>query len=67
LQARLSSRSGADTTKSVVLASLTAPLVEARISVFVISTFDTDYLLVKEEDFEKAISALEQAGHSITK
>ena len=33
----------------VVIASLTAPLAEAGISVFAISTFDTDYLLVKED------------------
>jgi hypothetical protein len=50
-----------------ILASLTAPLVGAGISAFAISTFDTDYLLVKEDDFGKAITALEQAGHSITK
>jgi hypothetical protein len=50
-----------------VLASLTAPLVGAGISVFAISTFNTDYLLVKTDDFEKAIAALQQAGHSITK
>lgn len=47
-----------------VLASLTAPLAEAGISVFAISTFDTDYLLVKEEDFERATAVLEQAGHA---
>ena len=45
----------------------TAPLAEAGISVFAVSTFDTDYLLVKEADFEKALAALPQAGHSITK
>ena len=49
-----------------VLASLAAPLAEAGISVFAVSTFDTDYLLVKAADFEKAITALTQAGHSIT-
>jgi hypothetical protein len=50
-----------------VLASLTTPLAEAGISVFAVSTFDTDYLLVKEADFEKAITVLQKAGHSITK
>jgi hypothetical protein len=48
-----------------VLASLTAPLAEASISVFADSTFDTDYLLVKEADFEQALAVLQQAGHSI--
>ncbi|OLE87485.1 MAG: hypothetical protein AUG07_00850 [Acidobacteria bacterium 13_1_20CM_2_60_10] len=48
-----------------VLASLAVPLAEAKVSIFVISTYNTDYLLVSESDAEKAISALEQAGHSI--
>ncbi len=48
-----------------VLASLTAPLADARVSVFVVSTFDTDYLLVTEEQLAPAIVALDRAGHSI--
>lgn len=48
-----------------VLASLTTPLAEAGISVFAISTFDTDYLLVKAEDLERAIDVLRRRGHSI--
>ena len=50
-----------------VFASLAAPLAEAGISVFAISTFDTDYLLVTAADLEKTLTALTQAGHSITK
>jgi hypothetical protein len=50
-----------------VLAALTVPVARAGISVFAISTFDTDYLLLKAGDFEKAIAALQQAGHSITR
>ena len=50
-----------------VLASLAAPLAEAGIGVFAVSTFDTDYLLVKEDDFEKAVAVLKQTGHSISK
>jgi hypothetical protein len=50
-----------------VLASLTAPLAEAGISIFAISPFETDYLLVKDDDFQKAVTCLQQAGHSITK
>jgi hypothetical protein len=46
-----------------VLASLTAPLAEARISVFAVSTFDTDYLLVRERDLERALDALRRMGH----
>jgi hypothetical protein len=47
-----------------VLASLAGPLAAAKISSFVISTFDTDYLLVAEENLSAAISTLERAGHS---
>ena len=48
-----------------VLASLVTPLAEAGISVFAISTFDTDYLLVKEKDLENAVAALRQQGHTV--
>jgi hypothetical protein len=49
-----------------VLASLTAPLARAGISVFAISTFDTDYLLVQEKDLKEALVALSAAGHNAT-
>lgn len=49
-----------------ILASLAGTLAEADISLFAISTFDTDYLLVKARTLEKAISALEEAGNSVT-
>ena len=48
-----------------VLASLTTPLAEAGISVFAVSTFDTDYLLVKADDFEAAVDALRRQGHAL--
>lgn len=48
-----------------VLASLTKPLAEAGINLFAISTFDTDYLLVKAERLEAAKVALEKAGHNV--
>jgi hypothetical protein len=48
-----------------VLASLTAPLAAERISVFAVSTFNTDYLFVKNQDYDRAVSALRRAGHSI--
>jgi len=47
-----------------VLASLAGPLAAARISLFVVSTFDTDYLLVSSENLDAAVSVLERAGHS---
>jgi hypothetical protein len=48
-----------------VLSSLAAPLAEAKISLFAVSTFDTDYLLVASETLSAAIAALERAGHTI--
>jgi hypothetical protein len=49
-----------------VLASLTAPLARAGVSLFSISTFDTDHLLVREADLDRACRALESAGHCFT-
>ena len=46
-----------------VLASLTTPIARAGIGVFAFSTFDTDYLLVKQADFLQAVAALRAAGH----
>jgi hypothetical protein len=47
-----------------VLAALTAALAEAGVSVFAVSTFDTDYLLVKEKDLPAAVAALRGQGHT---
>jgi len=46
-----------------ILAALAAPLAEAGISLFAISTFDTDYVLVREVDLERAQAVLRAAGH----
>ncbi len=48
-----------------VLASLTAPLAQAGIGVFVLSTYDTDYLLVQTSNLNLAITALAAAGHMV--
>lgn len=48
-----------------VHASLAIPLAEADISVLSIATYATDYLLMKEENVERALQVLEQAGHII--
>lgn len=48
-----------------VLASLAAPLADARISMFAVSTFDTDYLLVNEMQLGEAMQTLRRAGHRI--
>jgi hypothetical protein len=47
-----------------VLASLASPLAGAGVSIFVISTYDTDYLMVQERDLERARDALARAGHA---
>jgi len=46
-----------------VLASFLQPLAEAGIPVFVVSTFNTDYVLIKREHLERAAEALGEAGH----
>ncbi len=46
-----------------VLANLTAPLAQAGISVVTFSTYDTDYLLVKEADYPRAVEKLSSAGY----
>jgi hypothetical protein len=48
-----------------ILATLTTQLADAGISLFAISTFDTDYLLVKEEDLAKAETVLRRVGHTV--
>jgi hypothetical protein len=48
-----------------VLAALATPLAAAGVSVFAVSTFDTDYLLVKENDLAAAADALQRQGHTV--
>jgi hypothetical protein len=48
-----------------VVASLVSPLADAAVPIFVLSTFDTDYLLVREPDLPRAAEALRGAGHTI--
>ena len=46
-----------------VLAAFLEPLAKAKIPIFAISTFDTDYVLIKAEDQQRAKDALIRAGH----
>ena len=48
-----------------VLASLSKPLADAGISVFAVSTYDTDYLLVRGDALERALSVLSGHGHHV--
>ena len=59
----LAVRGPLDLNMTGVLAGLTAPLAAAGISIFALSTYDTDYLLVRDHDLDRAIRALREAGH----
>ena len=48
-----------------VLAALSAPLAGAGIPIFVVSTYDTDYLLVKSTDLDRTCKTLRNEGHAI--
>jgi hypothetical protein len=48
-----------------VMSNLTAPLADVDVSVFVVSTYDTDYILVHAAALERAIAALRAAGHTV--
>jgi hypothetical protein len=48
-----------------VVSSLVAPLADAEIPLFVVSTFETDYVLVREHDLRRSVDALTSAGHSV--
>jgi hypothetical protein len=48
-----------------ILNSVTIPLAEANIGIFAISTYDTDYVLVKERNLQHAIDTLTTAGHTV--
>jgi hypothetical protein len=48
-----------------ILASLATPLAKAGVSIFALSTYDTDYVLVKDSDLEEAKRALSAGGHRV--
>jgi hypothetical protein len=48
-----------------VLASLAVPLADAGVPIFVVSTHDTDHVLVPETMLARATDALREAGHSV--
>lgn len=49
-----------------VLAWLANPLAAARVPIFAISTYDTDYILVPGDRLSRAIEALREAGHTVS-
>lgn len=48
-----------------ILSRLSAILAENGIGIFAVSTYNTDYILVKQENLERALNALSEAGYSI--
>lgn len=48
-----------------ILAELSGILAENKIGIFVVSTFNTDYILVKEDNFDRALEVLALAGYEI--
>lgn len=48
-----------------ILSKISMILAEQGIGIFAVSTFNTDYILTKSEQFEKALSALSERGYLI--
>ena len=48
-----------------ILSKIAAILADNNISIFAVSTYNTDYFLIKKENYEKAITALENADYKI--
>ncbi len=48
-----------------ILAGISSLLAKEKIGIFVISTYRTDYVLVKKEQYEKALEVLERAGYTV--
>jgi hypothetical protein len=49
-----------------MVADLSRALADASISIFVVSTYDTDFVLVRDADLDRAIAALRAAGHDVS-
>ena len=49
-----------------ILSAISGILAENKIGIFAISTFNTDYILVKSENYQKAADALARAGYTLT-
>ena len=49
-----------------ILANLAMLLADAKISIFAISTYDTDYIMVKAVQLQQAITTLQQGGHTVS-
>lgn len=54
-----------DFAQTGILSSIAGPLARAKISIFAMSTFNTDYILVKEDQLEKAVESLRKSGFTL--
>ena len=48
-----------------ILSKISGILADNKIGIFAVSTYNTDYILVKKENFDKALSVLREAGYTI--
>ena len=48
-----------------ILSKLSGILAEHKIGIFAVSTYNTDYILVKEESFERALTVLASEGYTV--
>lgn len=48
-----------------ILSKISALLAESNIGIFAISTYNTDYILTKKENYDKALEVLSDAGYEI--
>ena len=49
-----------------ILSKISGILAEHKIGIFAVSTYNTDYILVKEENFDRALDALASEGYTMT-
>ncbi|MFC1488802.1 ACT domain-containing protein [Thermodesulfobacteriota bacterium] len=54
-----------DLSETGILSALLRSLAEAKVPIFALSTYETDYLLVKEQDLRRTVEILESNGHKI--
>jgi uncharacterized protein len=48
-----------------ILAKISSVLAENHIGIFAVSTYNTDYILTKKENYEKALNILQESGYKI--
>jgi hypothetical protein len=50
-----------------ILSSIAGPLADAGVSIFALATYNTDYVMVKAHNLDRAVRALEAAGHRVAR